>query len=345
MSTKLLPVAETQFAHPGPEASPPSLLRLRCPACGFSDSNWALRSSELAEFACASCGFTLDRSGGIWRALAPAREERFQQFMIEYQTVRLREGRGSSSERFYLELPYRDVTGCNAWQWRIRGRSFRFFERRILPKIEGDHPRGLDILDIGAGNGWMSYRLALRGHRPVAVDLLVNTLDGLGAARRYFRYLPHSFPLFQAEMDRLPFDDRQFDLAVFNASFHYSEDYEHTLREVCRCLRRPGHLLILDSPLYHHDARGLRMLAERSQAFQKEFGFRSDSIVHRGYLTQEALDDLGHRLGFGWMRFNAWYGVGWALRPLKAFLLSKREPSKFFVFWATLGGSESRATT
>ena len=42
--------------------------------------------------------------------------------------------------------------------------------------------RALRILDLGAGNGWMSYRLALQGHLPIAVDLLTNDRDGLGAA-------------------------------------------------------------------------------------------------------------------------------------------------------------------
>ena len=59
----------------------------------------------------------------------------------------------------------------------------------------------LDILDIGAGNGWLSNRLAQKGHRPVAVDIFTDGLDGLGAARHYGM----SFPLVEAEFDRLPF--------------------------------------------------------------------------------------------------------------------------------------------
>ena len=289
-----------------------------------------------ARSACGQCGFVLLNTEGIWRALAPDREERFQQFMQEYQTVRSQEGRGSSCADFYLALPYADVTGRNNWQWKIRARSFSFFLGKLLPEFEREHPRGLDVLDIGAGNGWMSFRLASRGHRPILVDLLDNDQDGLGAARHYFPHMPRLLPCFQAEMDRLPFGPRQFDLAIFNASFHYSENYEPTLRETLRCLRPQGHVVILDSAFYNRDESGRRMVQERQAAFQRRFGFASDSIAGREYLTQETLDELARALRVSWRVMKPWYGIGWALRPIRARLVGRREPSKFFILWAAV---------
>ena len=337
MNAKILqqPEAANESAKVGTETE--RSLRLRCPVCGHSDRSMELTNDLLRELPCSYCGFTFVREERIWKALTPAREERFQQFMIEYETIRLREGRGAAGAHFYLELPYRDVTGRNAWQWKIRSRSFRFFYQRILPWLEYRYKAGLDVLDIGAGNCWLSYRLALRGHRPTAVDLLTNTLDGLGAAHHYLDFLPRPFQLFQAEMDRLPFEVGQFDLAVFNASFHYSENYLQTLQEVLRCLRRPGHVLIIDSPFYRNEESGQKMLEEKQLKFQGEFGFPSDSVRSREYLTPETLDDLEHRLGVRWKKFEPWYSAGWALRPLKARLLRRREPAKFYVLWATLG--------
>lgn len=311
-------------------------LRLRCPAC-----LQVVTTIDLAEASakpiCPSCGFIFFNVQGIWKALAPEREEHFRQFVREYESVRSHEGRGSSRAGFYLALPYHDITGRNTWQWKIRGRSFRFLEQKLLPQIEREYPQGLDVLDIGAGNGWMSYRLALRGHRPVAVDLLVNEEDGLGAARHYFPHLSKPFVSFQAEMDRLPYAARQFDLAIFNASFHYSEDYQRTLREALRCLRHPGHVLIVDSPFYKRDGSGRRMVEERRVEFEKKFGFRSDSIPSREYLTGEVLEELARACQLTWKILRPWYGMGWALRPLKARLFRRREPSKFFILWAAVG--------
>jgi hypothetical protein len=38
----------------------------------------------------------------------------------------------------------------------MRGKTYRYFERRILPPIERLAQRPLEILDLGEGNAWMS---------------------------------------------------------------------------------------------------------------------------------------------------------------------------------------------
>jgi len=318
-----------------PPPAKPTLLLTRCPAC--THVMGLLDPSESSEHACGLCGFQLHNRGGVWLALAPERERYFQQFVREYEQVRTREGRGSSSPDYYLSLPYADLTGRNAWQWSIRAISFRYLLRKILPGIESRFARPLDILDIGAGNGWLSYRLAQRGHLPVAVDLQDNDADGLGAARHYYSSLGWLFPRFQAEMDRLPFADTQFDVAIFNAALHYSEDYCATLRETLRCLRPGGNVLVVDSPFYRSEESGYRMVDERKQQFTRTFGFASDSIGSREFLTATALAEVSRGLGLRWKARKPWYGWKWAMRPVKARLLRRREPSKFHIFWAEVG--------
>jgi SAM-dependent methyltransferase len=214
--------------------------------------------------------------------------------------------------------------------------------KHIFPPIEATHPQGCDVLDIGAGNCWMSYQMAKRGHRPVAVDLLDNETDGLGAARFYSAHLRQPFLTVQAEMDYLPFNSAQFDMVFFNASFHYSVDYERTVAEALRCLRRPGHLIILDSPFYRGELSGPKMIEEKRSTFEKRYGFRSDSIPSREYLTRPMLDDLAANFGLRWKTLKPWYGFNWALRPMKAYVSGKREPSKFYLFWAQVQRSGSR---
>jgi SAM-dependent methyltransferase len=268
--------------------------------------------------------------------MAPERDDRFRQFVQEYQTVRLQEARGTGGVHYFLSLPYKDVTGKNSWQWKIRGRSFRHLEQTIFPQLEKNYPQAMDVLDVGAGNCWMSYRLARRGHRPVAVDLVDNDQDGLSAARHYLSFLRRRFPRFQAEMDHLPFASAQFDLVVFNASLHYSEDYSRTFQEALRCLRRPGYVLIIDSPFYSTESSGRAMVEEKHAKFQKRFGFRSDSITSQEFLTQDMLGDLGKLHGICWSVREPWYGFSWAMRPWRAKLLGRREPAKFLIAWGVV---------
>ena len=81
------------------------------------------------------------------------------------------------------------------------------------------------------------------------------------------------------------------------------------------------------------------MLKEKHLSFQSEYGFRSDSVRSREYLTPDTLIELASVCGIEWKQLKPWYGVGWALRPLKAQLLRRREPAEFYILWARLGDS------
>jgi SAM-dependent methyltransferase len=156
--------------------------------------------------------------------------------------------------------------------------------------------RRLRILDLGAGNGWLANRLAERGHQVTAVDLLDDPLDGLGAARHY----ASAFAPLLGEFDHLPLKSTQMDLAVFNASLHYSTDYASTLREALRVLRPHGTLVILDSPMYLDPTSGARMVQERQARFLARYGFASNAIPSEHFLTRTRLDELSSQLGLRW---------------------------------------------
>ncbi len=250
-----------------------------------------------------------------------------RKFLNDYAKIRQAEGRGSSDPEYYRALPYQDLTGINSAQWAIRANSYRHFETHVLPPIEKAAGRPLDILDLGAGNGWMSYRLALRHHYPVALDIFADRNDGLRAIAHY----PRRFPAVEAEFDRLPFDDASFDLAIFNSSLHYSTDYRRTLAETRRCLRGCGQFVIIDSPVYRSPEHGERMRSERHEQFERQYGFRSDSIPSIEFFDEPALEALARDLNIEWTRTKPWYGWRWALRPLNARLRSRRPPSQFLI--------------
>jgi SAM-dependent methyltransferase len=305
-------------------------IQLRCPQCGSSLGDLPDDHTTLA---CSRCKMNMPCRRGVWQALLPGREVYFERFVGDYQFIRASEGRGSPGDDYYLALPYRDLSGRNSRQWAIRARTFRYIERTIVPGLALARPT-LRILDLGAGNGWMSYRFASHGHEPIAVDLLTNAQDGLGAAEHYSRSLPSVFPRFQAELDHLPFADNQFDLAIFNASFHYSENYEETMAEALRCVRGNGTVIIADTPWYGDEQSGLRMLQERRAGFVKRFGFPSDGLSSLEYLTDQRLLRMESCFGIKWRVHKPYYGIRWQLRPWVAKLRHNREPSHFRIYVA-----------
>ncbi len=255
-------------------------------------------------------------------------------FLQEYRTIRHAEGRGSDDPAYYRALPYRDLTSRRCAMWKMRAKTYDYFERKILSAMERQLRRPLDILDLGAGNGWMSYRLTLRDHHPVALDIFSDSLDGLLAARHY----PRGFPAIEADFGCLPFATGSFDLAIFNSSFHYSTNYVATLSEARRCLRSSGAIVILDSPVYRKHEDGERMATERHRQFAERYGFASDAIPSIEFLDEHALTSLAEALNLRWEIRRPWYGWRWHLRPLKAKLRGGRPPSRFWILVGVFNG-------
>jgi SAM-dependent methyltransferase len=276
---------------------------------------------------CRTCLHTFAEQNGVWRMLRPERVAPIENFLADYTKIRLAEGRGSADAAFYRNLPECPADHPLAWQWGIRRRTFSCFQDRVLPSL-GAHLR---ILDLGAGTGWLSNRLAQLGHEPCAVDLSRNGQDGLEAARHF----DSRWPCIQAEFDYLPFPNASVDTVVFNASLHYSTDYVRTLREALRVLAPGGSVVVLETPVYRSESSGRRMIAERHESFLKRYGTRSNSMPSLEYLTWPRVAGLGRKLSLTWRIVRPWYGFRWALRPWIARAKLKREPSQFPVLIAT----------
>jgi SAM-dependent methyltransferase len=288
---------------------------------------------------------------GIWRCLPPERAAVFAPFLRDYTAIRDAEGYGYDDMARLQRLPDADPAEPLAWQWRMRAISFASLCRDVIAceetrrdtnisslfaslRVSSRVNPGLRVLDLGAGVGWLSNRLARLGHHPCAIDLNLDPHDGLGAALLY----GGDWPRVQAEFDRLPLAERQVDLVIYNASLHYSTAYRATLAEALRVLRPGGRIVVLDSPIYRRDASGRQMIAERQTAFARDHGTRSDALPNVGYLTWTMLRELGHVLELRWRIIRPWYGWRWALRPWRARLMRKREPSTFALLVAQRSG-------
>jgi SAM-dependent methyltransferase/uncharacterized protein YbaR (Trm112 family) len=293
-----------------------------CPHCHLP-----LTRSENGALCCSQEGLAFPKEGGIWRFLLPERQAFFERFIQDYEIIRREEGRGAISAAYYQALPFRDLSGKFSAAWRIRACSYQAFLDRVLLPTETSALRQLKILDLGAGNGWLSNRLAQRGHHVAAVDLTTNPYDGLGT----WTYYTTAYEPIQAEFDRLPLAEAQCDFVIFNASFHYSLNYQTTLRESLRVLKHQGQLVILDTPVYHDPSSGLQMVQEREASFSRQYGIPSNSLPSENFLTDDRLISLGDQLGVEWDIYEPDYGLKWKLRPWLARLRRRREPARFLV--------------
>jgi SAM-dependent methyltransferase len=312
----------------------PAKVRLRCPRCGGWIGHLPDTNAVDATLVCSDCYLKLTNEHGIWRSLLPERSAHFSSFMKKDQCDHSIESCGSVSPEYYLALPYRDRSGHDNRQSILRSSTFRYIKQHILPGIVPKHNGQLRILDLGAGNCWLSYRLALEGHAPIAVDLLTNDRDGLGAACHYKKHLTTLFPRFQAELDTLPFVDDEFDLVIYNASFHYSENYERTLAEALRCTRSDGTVLIAGTPWYRNEPDCQQILVEHRETYLHRDGLQSDTPNSLEYFTDKRLQRMEASFGIHWQIHTPNYGIQQLMREVLAKLRGSYESSRLRIYTA-----------
>src|SRR5262245_23609860 len=294
--------------------------RFACPECG-TDVHGGDRLQR-----CAACDRQYDNRSGIWRFLSAERAAAAEPFARQYRSIRERQGYRTSSAEYYRRLPEVAANDPHATEWRVRRESYEHLLTHVLQP-----PRTLlRILDLGAGNGWLSNRLACRGHDLCAVDRIADEADGLGAVRHY----QSRFAAVQASFDALPFASAQFDLVVFNGSLHYASDGAATLAAARRLLTGRGTLAVMDSPMFDDDRSGLAMVADMVRRFECDYGLRD--IIHSGvgYLTFGALARTAHELGASTSFIPSRGPVTWRLRREIARFKLGRAPAAFGVWVA-----------
>ena len=247
-------------------------------------------------------------------------------FAADYAEHRAAEGRGYSGEAL-LSLPWLK-SGPFAAQWAVRARTFEAFMTQVLrPLARGRGP--LTVLDLGAGNAWLSYRVALEGHHAIALDIRNDAVDGLGAAEPFLDRAP-GIERVVASFDAIPLDDASVDIALFNAALHYATDLRTVLAEAARVTRSGGRIVILDSPFYARERDGLAMVAEK----RAQFGEHAGSLLALPFIEFLTRERLAATSDLGWQRIRVRYPLAYELRPLRAALAGKRAPSRFDLWLA-----------
>lgn len=157
-------------------------------------------------------------------------------------------------EASLLELPY---PGPRRYRkiWEPKARTFETLLRVLGPG------NGRKAADVGAGTGWLSYRLSREGFRCYATDVSADRRIGLEAATAYDA-TPHYFERALAALTHWPFQDGSLDVAICNASLHYLPDPVPVLAEASRVLRPHGVFVAMNEPVHTNPKSAERAAAD-----------------------------------------------------------------------------------
>jgi SAM-dependent methyltransferase len=295
-------------------------LPFACPRCRVP------LDASTSSVTCARCGRSYAEDGGIYRFLdADPEVERFHH---QYQLVRAEDGSRRHAEADIRRLPDVASDDPHAGEWAIRKQSFERLRHLLsLPPSAASARR---VADLGAGNGWLSYRLAQAGWHAFAVDRLDDDADGLGACRHY----GGAVIAVQADFNALPFEGGAFEAVVLNGSLHYSAVPAATLAEARRVLSPGGSLVVMDSPMFTRPDDGEAMVARQLRRITRGQGIAAPIRPGVGFLTFEAMDTAARALGLR-ARFTPSRGpLGWRVRREMGRLRLRRAPAAFGVWVA-----------
>jgi ubiquinone/menaquinone biosynthesis C-methylase UbiE len=101
---------------------------------------------------------------------------------------------------------------------------------------------GLDVLDVGCGQGIDLYRYAAAGARATGIDL---TPRHVALARAHLRAMGVQAEVIIGDAERMPFPDDSFDWVSSNGVLHHTPDIRQALAEIRRVLRPGGRATII----------------------------------------------------------------------------------------------------
>lgn len=147
---------------------------------------------------------------------------------------------------------------------------------------------GLEVLDVGCGQGIDVYRYASSGAHATGIDLTPRHVELAGA---HLTAMGLHATIVEGDAEALPFSDSSFDRVSSNGVLHHTPDMDQALREIVRVLKPGGQARIivynrnsfhywLTQVLYQGVLRG-QLLQERSMAGVLSRGVEYSSIDAR----------------------------------------------------------------
>lgn len=171
----------------------------------------------------------------------PANRTVENDFEQQYILLRCREQRiYTDKELFHLPEIAADHPHFN--EWLVRKSSCRKLKNYLESKN-----RGLSILEVGCGNGWLSYELSrIPGSKVIGIDINLTELQQ--AARVFNKNSKLKFVYGDIFSGLL--NDLKFDAIVFAASIQYFPVLTEILNVSLNQLYPRGEIHITDSPIY-----------------------------------------------------------------------------------------------
>lgn len=190
-----------------------------------------------------------------------ANPQKFSEQEEIYLTLREQEGRIYSDQELTL-LPLVPKNHPLSFEWKVRKNS----SERLIQYLSSKRPP-LKILEIGCGNGWLSYKMS-KIDRSEVTGLDINMTE-LGQAARVFGH-QQNLKFVYADIFESSLTSQKFDIIVVAAVIQYFPEPKKLIDQLMGLLRENGEIHIFDSPLYKSEEESFAAHQRSSSYFHKQ---------------------------------------------------------------------------
>lgn len=266
-------------------------MRLLCPNCHEKmepddrrlEADFAPFPANPPPFICPQ-GHLFHYQDGVLQLLADDFAVELSRFTAVFSQMRNATQKRLLDASVYPQLPFIEPVSTS-WEWRLRQYDLEVIGQR-LPALTvnalgpANSGRKLRLLDVGAWNGWLSYRLAMMGHEVTAVDYFIDEYDGLAAKKFY----PAEWQAIQMDLTDLSVLDTVFDAVILNRCLQFAPDPLRMLTQARTRLAPGGCLILTGLQFFAHTRRKAQQVSVYRQENRQKFGFELFLKPTKGYL-------------------------------------------------------------
>lgn len=239
--------------------------KYNCPECyELLDTNFFCKN-----------GHHFEEKEGILSLLSHKDKEKLSLFLEKFEDFRAKNKLKITTEAIFPQLPF-ITNGLAGTSWKARAFDTKFILKELAQN------RGLSILEIGAWNGWLSYRLTEAGHKVTAIDIFTDKYDGLGAMQFY----PKRWTCLQMNIEMV---DKillaTFDVIILNWGAAYIVDLPSYIDKLRILLNKNGKIIFIGVAIYPNSAQKAQELAQINTHYHAEYGINLFFTPCKGYLT------------------------------------------------------------
>jgi len=113
------------------------------------------------------------------------------------------------------------------------------------------------IVEVGCGNGYLSFELARDGHEVIGIDLSPDIIEVAERSRTAHPHAPRfgSLCYLCADVNTWQAPEARFDCVIFNRSLHHISALQQTIAKVQRLLKQGGRIICRDYAYDRFDER------------------------------------------------------------------------------------------